>query len=290
MKLNDFIEARPKATHRKEKFSGRIGLKVAKGGDSYLIMSTHIITEAILAKSHREAIFGRGRDRFEKLDDDWNEHIDIWAGNEKLGTIHKSFDMEAEIYPNGFHHDVTLIKPTSPSSVKNIISPMSDLGWLNRDSWSSLRQRTSAVKILGPTENHRSAKSIICSRPSEILVVGEGIFLNQTAAANSSKHLKDHDMSTWRNLISRAMLYRMHPDFDPPTGYSGVALYADGIREDGTAGPGIAGFQSFVQRSGHVQNYNMEGPALDRRLQLGRVAFYGAFEVPEELRREYTVV
>lgn len=86
------------------------------------------------------------------------------------------------------------------------------------------------------------------------------------------------------------MLYRMHPDFDPPTGYSGVALYADGIREDGTAGPGIAGFQSFVQRSGHVQNYNMEGPALDRRLQLGRVAFYGAFEVPEELRREYTVV
>lgn len=54
--------------------------------------------------------------------------------------------------------------------------------------------------------------------------------------------------------------------------------------------PGIAGVQSFVQRSGHGQNFNMEGVAFDRRLQLGRVAFYGAFEVPDDLKREYTIV
>ncbi|KAF2825695.1 hypothetical protein CC86DRAFT_293828 [Ophiobolus disseminans] len=290
LRLNDYIEARPKANHRKEKYSGRIGLKVTKGSDPCLIMSTHIITEAILAKSHRSAIFGRGRDRFEKLDIDWNEHVEVWAGNEKIGTVAKTFDEEADIYPNGFHHDVTLIKPASAASVKDILSPMADLGWLNRKSWNSLRQHPSTVKILGPTEVHRSAKSIKCSRPSEILVVGEGIFLNQTAAAGNSKSLKDHDMSIWKTLISRAVLYRVYPDFDPPSGYSGVALYADGTREDGTPGPGIVGFQSFVQRSGHVQNFNMEGPALDRRLQLGRVAFYGAFEVPEELKREYTIV
>jgi hypothetical protein len=290
LKLNDFIEARPKANHRKEKYSGRIGLKVDKGGFKYLVMSTHIITEAILAKSHREQLFGRGRGRFDKLDDDWNEHIDIWAGNEKIGTIDQSFDKEAEIYPNGFHHDVTLVKPSTATSVKDIASPIPGLGWLNSESWSSLRQHTAAVKILGPTEDHRSAKSIKCSRPSEILVVGEGIFLNQTAATANSKSLKDHDMSTWKNLVSRALLYRMYPDFDPPNGYSGTALYADGTREDGSVGPGIVGFQSFVQRSGHVQNYAMEGPALERRLQLGRVAFYGAFEVPEELKRDYTIV
>ena len=81
----------------------------------------------------------------------------------------------------------------------------------------------------------------------------------------------------------------MHPDFDPPNGHSGTALYADGVREDGTYGPGIVGFQSFVQRSGHVQNFDMEGHALERRLQLGRVAFYGAFEVPAELKR-YDIV
>jgi hypothetical protein len=33
----------------------------------------------------------------------------------------------------------------------------------------------------------------------------------------------------------------------------------------------------------------MEGSALERRLQLGRVAFYGAFEVPERLKREYVI-
>ncbi|CAN9396913.1 unnamed protein product [Alternaria alternata] len=109
------------------------------------------------------------------------------------------------------------------------------------------------------------------------------------AAAGNSKTLKDHDASTWKNLVSRALLYRLHPDFTPPNGHSGTALYADGIREDGTEGPGVVGFQSFVQRSGHVQNFEMEGPALERRLQLGRVAFYGAFEVPAELKK-YKIV
>jgi hypothetical protein len=290
LKLNDFIEARPRANHRKEKYSGRIGLQVTRSGDPFLIMSTHIITEAILAKSHREALFGRGRGRLDKLDDDWNEHIEVWAGNEKIGVVDKSFDEQAEIYPNGFRHDVTLVKPTTPASVKNITSPIGALGWLNRESWNALRQQTSPMKILGPTEADRSAKSIKCSRPSEILVVGEGIFLNQTATTANSNSLRDHDMSTWKKLVSRALLYRVHPDFDPPNGHSGVALYAEGTREDGTEGPGIVGFQSFVQRSGHVQNFKMEGPHLEKRLQTGRVAFYGAFEVPEELKREYTIV
>ncbi|KAH5032194.1 hypothetical protein HBH76_163270 [Parastagonospora nodorum] len=290
LKLNDFIEARPKSGHRKEKYAARIGLKVAKAGEPYLVMSTHVIAEAILARSYRTALFPRTRGSFDKLEEDWNKHVEIWAHNERIGTIHKSFDEEAEIYPNGFCHDVTLIKPSTPASVKDMASPMPGIGWLNQESWSSLRQQTSAVKILGLTEAHRSAKSIKCSRPSEILVVGEGIFLNQTAATGNSKAVKDHDVSTWKSLVSRALLYRVYPDFDPPNGYSGVALYADGTRQDGTAGPGIVGFQSFVQRSGHVQSFNMEGPALDRRLQLGRVAFHGAFEVPEELKRDYTIV
>jgi hypothetical protein len=253
-------------------------------------MSTHVITEAMLVKSHREAIFGRSRDRFEKLGDDWNKSVEVWAGNEIIGTIDKSFDTDADVYPNGFHHDVTLIKPTSPASIKDVVSPIANLGWLNHESWASLRQNTSAIKILGCTESHRCAKSIKCSRPSEILVVGEGIFLNQTAAAGNSRSLRDHDMSTWKNLVSRALLYRVYPDFDPPNGYSGIALYADGVRCDGSEGPGVVGFQSFVQRSGHVQSFNMDGPALERRLQLGRVAFYGAFEVPEELKRHYDIV
>ncbi|KAF2681618.1 hypothetical protein K458DRAFT_420388 [Lentithecium fluviatile CBS 122367] len=248
-------------------------------------MSTHVITEAILAKSHIGGLFGR-RDRLKKLDGDWNEHIEIWAGNERIGTINQTFDKEAEIYPNGFDHDITLIKPANTATVKDIASPLPDLGWLSLSSWHSLRQRSAHLKILGPTETHRASKTLKSSRPSEVLVVGEGIFLNQA----SSKPTRDHDIATWKDLVSRAVLYRVYPDFDPPNGYSGVALYAEGTREDGTEGPGVVGFQSFVQRSGHVQSFEMEGGALEKRLKLGRVAFYGAFMVPEALKREYGVV
>jgi hypothetical protein len=68
-------------------------------------------------------------------------------------------------------------------------------------------------------------------------------------------------------------------------------LYADGFREDRTFGPGVVGLQSFVQRSGHPQNFNMpEGPAMEQRLKTGRIAFYGAFQLPDELRKEYTIM
>jgi hypothetical protein len=194
-----------------------------------------------------------------------------------------------KLYPVGFDHDITLIKPSSPAVVEDVASPIANLGWLHQDSWNLLRQQTSTVKILADTGSSQSGKSIKCSRPSDVLVIGEGIFLNQKAAAGSSKSLKDHDASTWNDLVSRALLYRVYPDFDPPNGHSGTALYADGVREDGTEGPGIVGFQSFVQRCGKVQSFDMEGPALERRLQLGVVAFYGAFEVPSELK-QYDIV
>lgn len=183
-----------------------------------------------------------------------------------------------------------MLKPTSTAAIEEVKSPVADLGWLSREAWSSLRQRTSALKILGTTELHRNAKCIKCNLPSEASIVGEGIFFNQSAASGT-KSPKDQDVSTWSRLVSRAVLYRVSPDFDPPNGYSGIALYADGKREDGTHGPGVVGFQSFVQRSGHPQSFNMpEGPAMEQRLRTGRIAFYGAFQVPEELRKEYTIM
>jgi len=89
IQLNDFIEARPLGKRRKEKYSGRIGLKVAKGGVPFIAMSTHVITKAILAKSHRDALFGRDRlDRLERLQSDWNTHTKIRAGNKTVSTTH----------------------------------------------------------------------------------------------------------------------------------------------------------------------------------------------------------
>ncbi|KAF2438617.1 hypothetical protein P171DRAFT_526258 [Karstenula rhodostoma CBS 690.94] len=287
LRINDFIEAKAKSSHKKERFAGRIGLKVTKrgDGDTYLIISTHVITEAILAKSHLSGLLGR-RDRFEKLDDDWNEHVEIWAGNEKIGTIHQTFDQDAETYPNGFRHDITLIKSNHPSSTNDIVTPVQDLGWLCRFGWHGLRQQSVPIKVLPATDAHHSAKTLKCSTPSQVLVVGEGVFLTQSA----TKPTRNQDISSWKDFISRAVLYRVYPDLDPPTGYSGLALYTEGVREDGTEGPGVVGFQSFVQRSGHVQNFEMEGGALDKRLRLGRVAFYGAFEVPDEVKTNYQIM
>jgi hypothetical protein len=133
-------------------------------------------------------------------------------------------------------------------------------------------------------------KCIKCNTRSETSIVGEGIFFNQIAAAGA-KPTKGHDLATREQFVSRAVLYRVNPDFSPSSGHSGMALYAEGVREDGTHGPGIVGFQSFVQRSDHPQKFNMpEGPHLERRLKEGRVAFYGAFQVPDELRTEYSIM
>jgi meiosis-specific transcription factor NDT80 len=79
LQLNDFIEARVSSTSR-DKFAGRIGLRVAKDSQPYLVMSTHTITEAILSKS----FFGLNREPMKRLQDDWNKHAEIWAGNVKV--------------------------------------------------------------------------------------------------------------------------------------------------------------------------------------------------------------
>lgn len=120
------------------------------------------------------------------------------------------------------------------------------------------------------------------------------MFLNRSAPSSSKSpfsSFRDAPPSEWNNPISRAVLYRVHPDFNPPNGYSGIALYnPEGLREDGSTGPAVVGLQSFVQRSGHVQNFDMEGAPLEKRLKAGRVAFYGAFAIPEEVKEKYKIL
>lgn len=275
LRLHDFIEARSTAKYQRKKYGGRIGLTVIKDGEPYLVMSNNIVEDATPANSSRETSFHRLCSRAETLQEDRNEHVNIWAGNERIGTIDKNFDMEARTRLNRFHHDIKLVKPLAHTSISRAASPVSNLGWLCRDSWKSLRE----LKYLAPTEG----SSISCGQGPEILVVGQGIFLSQSASARSFKSLDDHD-------VSRALLYRVHPDLDLPSGHSGIALYADGEREDGSHGPGIVGFRSFAQRFQPMQDGNTKGPNMDEGSRAGRVAFYGAFEVPGMLKREYTVV
>jgi hypothetical protein len=91
LRLNDSIEARPLSNYRRERSAGRIGLKVVKEGNPFIVMPTHVITEAIVAKSMRDSVFGRSRsERIQKLRRDWNTYTDIWAGNQRVSTTHYS--------------------------------------------------------------------------------------------------------------------------------------------------------------------------------------------------------
>ncbi|KAF9700133.1 hypothetical protein EKO04_002027 [Ascochyta lentis] len=281
LQLNDMIEARARKRsifRERDQYAGRFGLRVAREGGVFLIMSSHVICEAILGKS---------LDR-DKLRGDWNEQVELFAGNSKIGVIEKTYDECADVYPNGFGHDITLVKPSTAASVASVQSPVHGLGWLCQNEWSSIRRKTAPLRILGSTGPHRCAKSVECSLESQVRGIGQGIFRNQNEAAGA-KPVGAHDERTWRDFVSRAFLYRVSPDFDKPNGYSGIAVCAEGTREDGTEGLGIVGFQSFVQR--HDQDtYDLEGPALETRLKYGAVAFYGAFEVPEDLRKNYTIL
>lgn len=85
------------------------------------------------------------------------------------------------------------------------------------------------------------------------------------------------------------MLFRVHPDFPTRGGQSGTPVCLLDESENAVPSAKLAGFSSFVQMVSDVQRYDMEGDKLDKRLSEGRVAFYGAFEVPRKLREMHTI-
>jgi hypothetical protein len=112
--------------------------------------------------------------------------------------------------------------------------------------------------------------------------VGEAIFRNR-------KHLDDPD--EWDRIASQCLLYRVFPDFQEPTGYSGIVIYTeDGHREDGTIGPAVAGFQSFAKISINETRVDVDGAMFKSKLKEGHVAFYGAFPVPEVMRKRHVIL
>lgn len=137
-------------------------------------------------------------------------------------------------------------------------------------------------------------------------MVGQGIFriqqqsrkrssfLGSLSSGSNSSRAQDprDDPSTWTSLVARSILYRVHPDYPVRGGQSGVPVCVVSENTDGTASRStkVAGFASFVQMVSDVQKYDLEGDKLYKRLQEGRVAFYGAFQVPQELREGYRIL
>lgn len=104
LELNDFIEARPLSKNIKERFSGRIGLKVTSGDVPLLVTSTHIITGAIVAKSRRDVMFGRKvEERLARLKNNWNDHVEIWVSDKKVSISIRQLQSNDTIHH--FLHD-----------------------------------------------------------------------------------------------------------------------------------------------------------------------------------------
>ncbi|RDW63489.1 hypothetical protein BP6252_11034 [Coleophoma cylindrospora] len=295
IELESIVEARPKNVKSQTQYNGRIGVKTIKDGKIYLTMSSHVITESLLAKNRGPLLRRLFRTSRSTLNENWHKEVDICIQGAKIGTVRKTFDTEAEEYPTGFSHDVSLVRPLDDRDTHCILSPIPGLGWLSRSSWDNLRRTPSNLHILIHNETSE-AKTLPSFTHSECLIVGKGILLNRQKLsayeddAQLRRRVRDEDVKIWKSLVSQSILYRVYPDFPVPGGQSGLALYADGKRSDGTDGPGVVGFQSFVQRSGNVQTYEMEGRDLEARLKRGLVAFYGAFQIPKELEKDHVIL
>ncbi|KAK5662110.1 hypothetical protein OQA88_8015 [Cercophora sp. LCS_1] len=92
--------------------------------------------------------------------------------------------------------------------------------------------------------------------------------------------------------VARSIPHRVRDDAGVRAGQSGtpVCVVDSSDETGGTPVAKVAGFASFVQMVSDVQRFDLEGDKLYKRLQEGRVAFYGAFRLPSELTDEYTIV
>ena len=129
-------------------------------------------------------------------------------------------------------------------------------------------------------------------------MVGQGILrnrqtMNSRSFFGSIRGDRQEDsrgnLEVWTSLVARSVLFRVHPDFPNRGGQSGTPVCLLDESEPGKPSAKVAGFVSFVQMVSDVQRYEMEGDKLDKRLNEGRVAFYGAFETSQKLREEHSI-
>lgn len=132
-------------------------------------------------------------------------------------------------------------------------------------------------------------------------MVGQGIFrvYQQGRPRRSFRSLLSgapvdsrDDPASWTSLVARSILYRVRqPSNFKELGQSGTPVcVVENLPNNAGKIAKVAGFSSFVQMSSDSQRFDLEGERLYKRLEEGRVAFYGAFQVPPELRDGYQIV
>ena len=129
--------------------------------------------------------------------------------------------------------------------------------------------------------------------------VGQGVFIKQPRSSLLPLNRIKRDLipshmrrvgdqveyvESWKSIVSRSILYRACQSSNT---LSGTAVCVN----DTSAGKlSILGFQSFFQEhASSAPKGSLQGKELYEDLREGNVAFYGAFEVPEELKQSEIV-
>ncbi len=227
-----------------------------------------------------------------------------------------------QTFPIGFTHDISLVDVTAICARDRLQEPPGGqhptLTWLPQHEWARIKWNSSDLALLDG-DQYRDARSIGVV-DSRCQMVGQGIFRIHQQATRRRRSLLNalsaapadprDDPATWTVLVARSILYRVRNDSAVRGGQSlsgtplcvidrtagPAAAAAGGGGGGGTSGnqpvvAKVAGFASFAQMSSDVaKSYDMEGDKLYKRLQEGRVAFYGAFEIPAELREGYRII
>lgn len=286
LELGSTIQVRvekPKVANQNDRFRSKIGLRTRCNDKEYLVISSHVLTQALQA-SKSECFPGP----------EWAKEVTVISsdGGEELGNVPQTFDPDARTFPQGFQHDVSLVDVTLvPHLVSSISSPL-PAEWLDQVGWNNIRLNEQSLFLL---DNRDIGTKSIELVQSQYQMVGQAIFRchpssqKQSRFRNKLRRLRKSSepcpgVRDWSEFVARSVLYRVNHNFPAPGAQSGTAVCILNDTVDSTETAKIAGFSSFAQPVSDIQRFHMEKSMLESRLAEGRIAFYGALQVPDSLR------
>jgi hypothetical protein len=223
-----------------------------------------------------------------------------------------TFDPKADVFPIGFLHDTSLVEVTALHDLQDTMRCPYPADWLSDAEWSELKPgNSSKLHLLGNSEEKvknipfEESENMVCLYNLDLKnfnsnsipkIIGRAIFNTRKTNNLIEKFLsslKGLKISTakpgpddWTGYAARALLFRLAPKTSTA---SGTAICVLEKRGDGSKFAKIAGFTSFVQDNYYQSSLSMGDDLVRKRLENGELSFYGAFCVPEALKRHSIV-
>ena len=218
------------------------------------------------------------------------------------------FDRNPERFPNGYDHDVTLVKPVADEIIANVECPIPGADWISDDGLNKIRgEKASRIRLLGGDLNELSVVtnskhdhcqvsgiyiSLLLTSDIRLKIIGEALF---NAGQKDPKTHRIGDVQKKDELsrtVRRCVLFRPPLALSDPRSHSGQALYSEKASRvgGGEAGPAVIGLLSFFHEALSTPipvGSNMDDSRFQSEMGSGRVSFCAAFPIPDEVRENY---